>query len=266
MPATYRNRLVSTISNTPGAAGALTISTAQSGYRTFVSGDNGLTFDVVIVDGTAWEVRTDCTYTSAGTSLSRGTLADSSTGGAITLTSAAVVTVTTTAAQATSGQTVLTQADRSANYGFYVESDGTNTQTITDATWTGLNGGASGVLRTIESNVGSVWSADAAGRFTPPAGRWLVGGCVTMNAVDTGQRLFAGIRKNGAAGNPHRLLARSGPASTVNIVGLSGCVVVEANGSDYFELVTYVDGSGTHATTATNGYLYFWGQYLGPVL
>lgn len=97
MPITHKNRLRTTISNTPGASGALTISTASSGYRTFATGDDGLTFDVVITDGTAWEVRTDCTYTHSGTSLSRGTLEDSSTGSAITLTSAAVVTVTATA-------------------------------------------------------------------------------------------------------------------------------------------------------------------------
>ncbi len=97
MPVSHRNRLVSTISNSPGTSGALTISAAQSGYRTFVSGDDGLTFDVAIVDGTAWEVRTGCTYTHSGTSLSRGTLEDSSTGSAINLTSAAIVTATPTA-------------------------------------------------------------------------------------------------------------------------------------------------------------------------
>lgn len=97
MPVSHRNRLVATISNSPGTSGALTISAAQSGYRSFVAGDDGLTFDVSIVDGTAWEVRTGCTYTHSGTSLSRGTLEDSSTGSAINLTSAAVVTATPSA-------------------------------------------------------------------------------------------------------------------------------------------------------------------------
>lgn len=97
MPVSHRNRLVATISNSPGTSGALTISAAQSGYRSFVAGDDGLTFDVAIVDGSAWEVRTGCTYTHSGTSLSRGTLEDSSTGSAINLTSAAVVTATPSA-------------------------------------------------------------------------------------------------------------------------------------------------------------------------
>jgi hypothetical protein len=97
MPATHRNRLVTAISNTPGSTGALTIAAAASGYRTFGAGDDGLSFDVSIVDGTAWEICTGCVYTHAGTSLARGTLEDSSTGSAITLTSAAVVTVTMSA-------------------------------------------------------------------------------------------------------------------------------------------------------------------------
>jgi len=107
MTTTHRNRLVTTISNTPGGAGALTISTAQSGYRTFTAADDGLSFDVSIVDGTAWEIRTGCVYTHAGTSLSRGTLEDSSTGSAITLTSAAVVTDSLTAGLATNIETQL---------------------------------------------------------------------------------------------------------------------------------------------------------------
>jgi len=97
MPSTHRNRLVTAISNTPGAAGALTIAAAASGYRTFGAADDGLSFDVSIIDGTAWEIRTGCVYTHSGTSLSRGTLEDSSTGSAIALTSSAVLTVTMTA-------------------------------------------------------------------------------------------------------------------------------------------------------------------------
>ena len=93
MTATHKNFLKTTISAVASAGlGALTISTASSGYRTFGAGDDGLTFDgISIVEGTAWEVRDGCVYTHSGTSLSRGTLQDSSTGSAITFTSAAVV-------------------------------------------------------------------------------------------------------------------------------------------------------------------------------
>ena len=93
MSANNRNRLKTTVSAVASSGlGAFTISTASSGYRSFVAGDDGLTFDgVLIAEGTAWEVRDGCVYTHSGTSLSRGTLMDSSTGSAIAFTSAAVV-------------------------------------------------------------------------------------------------------------------------------------------------------------------------------
>lgn len=93
MSANNRNRLKTSVSAVASSGlGAFTISTASSGYRSFVAGDDGLTFDgVLITEGTTWEVRDGCVYTHSGTSLSRGTLMDSSTGSAIAFTSAAVV-------------------------------------------------------------------------------------------------------------------------------------------------------------------------------
>lgn len=86
-----------TVSGTPGT-GTITLGSAVSEYQAFSAayGANA-TVDVLIVDGTAWEVARDCTYTHSGTTLSRGTLEASSTGSAISLTSAAVVSVTATA-------------------------------------------------------------------------------------------------------------------------------------------------------------------------
>lgn len=92
MPDTHVNRLQCTVSGTPGT-GTITVSTAVSGFRTFASGDGGKTFSCLFVDGTAWEVATGCTYTHSGTTLTRGTLENSSTGSAISLTSAAIVSV-----------------------------------------------------------------------------------------------------------------------------------------------------------------------------
>jgi hypothetical protein len=37
-----KNRLVTSISNSPGSSGALTISSASSGYQTFEASDDGL--------------------------------------------------------------------------------------------------------------------------------------------------------------------------------------------------------------------------------
>lgn len=91
---TYRNRLKTAISNTPGTSGAFTIASAASAFLTFTAVDDGLAFDVTVLEGTTWEFRTGCIYTHAGTSLARGTLESSSTGSAIAFTSAAVLTVT----------------------------------------------------------------------------------------------------------------------------------------------------------------------------
>ncbi len=100
MTTSYKNRLVCTVSAVASSGlGAFTVSTASSGYATFAAGDDAKTFDIVAVEGTAWEVRTGCTYTHSGTSLSRGTLEASSTGSAIAFTTAATLTVTPSAAK-----------------------------------------------------------------------------------------------------------------------------------------------------------------------
>ncbi len=102
MPTTYKNRLRCAVSAVASAGlGAWTVSTAASGAVTFAAGDDGKTFTVLGVEGTAWEVRTGCVYTHSGTSLSRGTLEASSTGGAITFTTACVLDVTPSAAELT---------------------------------------------------------------------------------------------------------------------------------------------------------------------
>ncbi len=97
------NRLKSTVSAVASSGlGAFTISAAVSGFRTFGASHDGQTFDgVLIVEGTAWEIRTGCVYTHSGTSLSRGTLEDSSTGAAVAFTAAAKVAVSQTAAELT---------------------------------------------------------------------------------------------------------------------------------------------------------------------
>ncbi len=96
---THANRVRMTVSGTPGT-GTITLNAAQSGYQSLAAayGANA-TVDVVITDGAAWEVARDCTYTHSGTTLTRGTLEASSTGSVLSLTSAAVVSVTLTAAR-----------------------------------------------------------------------------------------------------------------------------------------------------------------------
>jgi len=99
MADTFVNRLSCTISNAPGTSGNFVINAARNGARPFGATHDGLTFTVVIEEGYAWEIRTGCTYTQVGTTLSRGTLNDSSTGSAVSFTAAAIVTVTIAASQ-----------------------------------------------------------------------------------------------------------------------------------------------------------------------
>lgn len=102
MSTTHINRLRCSITNTPGLAGNVVVGAATSAARrTFTATEDGKSFEPTFEDGNAWEVRTGCVYTHATSTLTRGTLVDSSTGSAIALTSAAVVTLGATAKQMT---------------------------------------------------------------------------------------------------------------------------------------------------------------------
>lgn len=97
MTVSHKNRVQMSVSGTPGT-GTITLGSAASGYQSFSAAHGAnATVDVLITDGTAWEVARGCTYTHSGTTLSRGTLEASSTGSAISLTSAAVVSQIPTA-------------------------------------------------------------------------------------------------------------------------------------------------------------------------
>lgn len=88
-----KNRVGMSVSGTPGT-GTITLGSAESGYQSFATayGANA-NVDILIEDGTAWEIARDCTYTHSGTTVTRGTLEASSTGSAISLTSSAKVYV-----------------------------------------------------------------------------------------------------------------------------------------------------------------------------
>lgn len=74
--------------------GTITLGAAESGYQSFSAayGANA-NVDILIEDGTAWEIARDCTYTHSGTTLTRGTLEASSTGSAISLSGSAKIYV-----------------------------------------------------------------------------------------------------------------------------------------------------------------------------
>lgn len=90
----FVNRALFGVGSAPGT-GNIAVGAAVAGpYRTLGAAQDGMTFDVAITDGNAWEVRTGCVYTHGTTTLTRGTLEDSSTGSAISLSASAQVMVT----------------------------------------------------------------------------------------------------------------------------------------------------------------------------
>lgn len=66
-----------------GGTGTLVLGAAESGYNALGAGDNGRTFDIIIVDGSATERCRDAVYTHSGTTLTRGTRLGSTTGSAL---------------------------------------------------------------------------------------------------------------------------------------------------------------------------------------
>lgn len=95
----YADRVKETVSGTPGT-GPITLGGAALGCQTFAAGfdDRPAFVGYAIEDGAAWEVGKG-TLNSTGTTLTRDTLRDSSTGSFLSLTSAAVVFCTPSAEQ-----------------------------------------------------------------------------------------------------------------------------------------------------------------------
>lgn len=246
MATTYRNRLQTTVSAVASAGlGAFTVSTASSGYISFVSGDNGLSFDISVVEGTAWETRTGCVYTHSGTSLARGTLESSSTGSAIAFTAAAIVTATPSAAK-------FAALELQLNRGFtFIRSPSSGAQTLTS----GWNKIAS-ILTEVAENPNTWWDTTNK-KFTPlRAGIYQIaaGAQLDVTASRIGQ---AAIYLNGSADSYGAVFVQ-GSAMLPNVSAL-----VKFNGStDYAEFYVYIDG--TTDTTVGVGRVLFKAIYLGP--
>ena len=95
----HKNRVQMTVTGTPGT-GTITLNAATSGYQSFGTAYSSAdaTVDILITEGTSWEVARNCAYTHSGTTVSRGTFEASSSGSAVSFTSAAIVSVIATAA------------------------------------------------------------------------------------------------------------------------------------------------------------------------
>jgi len=91
----YKNLAWFTIGNTPSTSGNFTVGSAvDSLHVTLGASDDGLSFSARIFEtGVGSEVRTGCTYTHGTTTLTRGTLESSTSGSALSFTSAAQVQI-----------------------------------------------------------------------------------------------------------------------------------------------------------------------------
>ena len=97
---THANMVKMTVSSVGADPYTITLNAASSGFQSFADayGANA-TVDILITQGTVWEVARNCTYTHSGTTVTRGTFEDSSTGSRITtFDNTAVVSVVATAA------------------------------------------------------------------------------------------------------------------------------------------------------------------------
>ena len=90
MTIAFRDRLKATVTNTP-VTGDFVVGPAVSNFLTFTSAEDTYEFDMLIEEGSAWELRERCTYTHSTTALTRGVLVNSSTGSAVSFTSAATI-------------------------------------------------------------------------------------------------------------------------------------------------------------------------------
>lgn len=108
-----KNMVAMTVSGTPGT-GTITLNAAYADatttYRSFATayGANAVTDIAIFEDSVGWELARGCTYTHSGTTISRGTLVASSTGSAVSFSSAARVFVVNGASAITRMQSIAT--------------------------------------------------------------------------------------------------------------------------------------------------------------
>jgi hypothetical protein len=104
MAITFRDRYKTTLTEAPATADDFAIGLAAEQFHTFGAQDDGLEFDIVVVDtNDEWEIREYCTYDHVNKRLTRGTLVDSSTGGVLNLSASAILAVTLLAKRVPTG-------------------------------------------------------------------------------------------------------------------------------------------------------------------
>ena len=234
MPDTARDLIKQTISNTPGTAGSLTLSTASTGYLALGASDDGKTFTVLVSasdsDTASKELRSGCTYTHSTTTLTRGTLVA---GTAIDLTSSAVVSV-------------VMQADSGRRW---------DAAALEHSTVTGTSGAISAAVNTLYVADMSGWTADRT--LTLPATAAVgdrVGVMVSVGDADYEWLITAatGDTLNGVAGGTEwSRVFITGETVVFRCVAADSTWVVEQDGRIPQNAAMYLSTSADGETAAT---------------
>lgn len=98
-------------------------------------------------------------------------------------------------------------------------------------------------LNTEEFDTDNLFDSTTNYRLTPTAGTWLITGAVRMNngaSITTGQVM---LYKNGNLFKILQVYQNSG--TTTGVILVSGSVIIQANGTDYFELYASQTGAST---------------------
>ena len=231
----FRDRLKTTISNTPSTSGNLTISGASSGFKTFDATADGLLFDILISEGTDWELRKDCQYTHSTTTLTRGTLVSSSSGSAVSFTSSAIVS-NVLLAQRTIPTTITAPSTNQL-----IHYDGTNWVNYTP---TYAQAGANSDITSLTGITGDISTADSVTFDTVNAQTPGVGKLTWDQTYGTLQVGLVGGNVNLQVGQEEVLLIHNGTGSTltdgqvVYITGSTGDIPSVALASNSTEVLS----------------------------
>lgn len=240
--------------------GTITLGSAESGYQSFSAAYGAdANVDILIEDGTAWEIARDCTYTHSGTTLTRGTLEASSTGSAISLSGSAKVYVVDSAGR------VNTLNDLADNAVFLAIGSGTNQNLSSTSTFTHVT--------CLSESFDKSGYYDATNNIFKPtkAGLYLIFAACNASNIDDGKRIILRLGVDTAGGTSlsssnaqSRDLFRGYSAATSGFVGGTGATIFQADGTASCGLLMWQDSSSSAVVTATNSLITFCAFYLGP--
>lgn len=257
---THLDMLKCAVSGTPGT-GTITVSTASSGFRTFGAADDGKYFSCTFNDGTDWETADQCLYTHSGTTLTRGTFVASSTGSALSLTSAAIVTVGPISALGNGVEKLLKPGP------VKMQGTGTNQTISSTSTFTKVT------CMQVEYDENSYWNNTNKVIQPTQAGRYLLVFAGLMSGIDDTKRIIfrIGVDETGGGtldssnAQSFDLLRAYSPVAS-GFVGGACAAVVKADGTRSFGILAWQDSSASAAVIGSTNGIGMYMQYLGPLV